>query len=118
MTSRLVLVLSSLPSGLPRSRLQDYVNRMRPFCRGVGYHIDELAELTEIDLSNSYNPIMVLQAAACAASAPSDLRELFSSLQSRRAKVMVQEIGSEKEAIGYLALGADMVSMRRPQALD
>src|ERR1700738_4869925 len=40
-STRLNLLLTSLPNGLPRARLQDCVNRLRPFCRGVGYYVDE-----------------------------------------------------------------------------
>ena len=116
LTARLVLLLSSLPAGLPRARLQDCVNRLRPFCGGVGFQIAEMAELPEIDLSTSFNPIVVLSAAACAVSAPAKLKEWFSLLQLRRAKVLVREIALEKGAAAFLSLGADMVSMTRPIA--
>jgi hypothetical protein len=114
-STRLNLLLTSLPNGLPRTRLQDCVNRLRPFCRGVGYYVDELADLPQIDLSNSFNPIMALRAGACIKSAPGKLKELFNSLQSRRAKVLVCEVVSEKDATAFRSLGADMVSMKRPE---
>jgi PAS domain S-box-containing protein len=115
-TARLVLLLSSLPNGLPRSRLQDCVNRLRPFCRGVGYHVDDVADVPEIDLSNSSNPIVVLPVAACGASTPAKLRVLFTSLQTRRAKILIRGVGSEKDAAALRALGVDMVSMKRLEA--
>ena len=114
-TGRLVIVLSSLPDGLPRSRLQDSVNRLRPHCRGVGYQVDRVAQLPDIDLSSSFNPIMVLSAAICVGSAPNELRMLFRSLQSRRAKVMVSGVASERDAKTFRSLGADMISMKRPE---
>jgi PAS domain S-box-containing protein len=114
-SGRLVLLLSSLPEGLPRTRLQDCVNRLRPFCRGVGYQVDDVAALPEIDLANSFNPIVVLPLTACSASTPGRLRELFTSLQSRRAKVLVRGVGSEKDAASLRALGADMIAMRRAE---
>jgi PAS domain S-box-containing protein len=116
LTTRLVLLLAGLSNGVPRSRVQECVNRLRPFCRGVGHHIEDLADLPSLDLANGYNPIVVLPAAVCAAVPPAELRDLFSSLQSRRAKVLVREIGSEKEALAFVALGADMVVMRRGEA--
>jgi hypothetical protein len=116
LTARLILLLSSLPAGLPRTRLQDCINRLRPFCCGVGYYLDEVAELATIDLSNSFNPIVVLSAAACAASAPSELKQLFGSLQTRRAKILIREIGLKKEVAGFLSLGVDMVSLKRSAA--
>jgi PAS domain S-box-containing protein len=115
LTGRLVLLLSSLPDGVPRSRLQDCVNRLRPFCGGVGYQVDEIAELPEIDLSNSFNPVVVLPVTACGSSTPAKLRALFSSLQTRRARVLIRGVGSEKDAAALRGLGADMISMRRPE---
>jgi hypothetical protein len=114
-TSRLVVLLSSVPSGVPRTRLQDCINRLRPYCRGVGYQVDDVAELPELDLANSFNPIVVLPVTACL-SAPSKLRALFGALQTRRAKILVSGIGSEDEAAALFSLGADMVAMKRPEA--
>jgi PAS domain S-box-containing protein len=110
---RLVILLSSLPAGLPRTRLQDCVNRFRPFCQGVGYQIEEIEALAQIDLSNSYNPVVALPAAACFAGMPAKLKELFHSLQSRRAHVLVTEVGSAKDAAALRSIGADMISMKQ-----
>jgi hypothetical protein len=112
-TGRLILLLSTLPAGLPRTRLQDCVNRLRPYCRAVGYEFNALADLEEIDLSNSYNPILVLPAAACVDSALDALAALFLSLQSRRAKVMIRDVASERDATAFRSVGADMVCMKR-----
>lgn len=114
-TARLILLLSSLPSGLPRTRLQDCVNRLRPFCRGVGYQVDTVADLPEIDLSNSFNPVVVLPITACSSSTPAKLRPLFTSLQARRAKVLIRGVGSEKDAAALRAIGVDMISMKRSE---
>ena len=108
MTGRLVLLLSSVPNGVPRTRLQDCVNRLRPFCRGVGYQVDDPAELPELDLTNSFNPIVVLPVAACSLAAPGKARTLFAALQSRRAKILVAGVRSDSDAAALLALGADM----------
>lgn len=113
-SSRLIVVLSALPPGLPKSRLQDIINRLRPICRGVGYHVEGIPELSQIDLSNSYNPIVVLPAAACLGSTSLDLKQLFAALQSRRAQVLVAGVGSDKDASALRSLGADMISMKRP----
>jgi len=114
-TSRLMLLLTSLPDGLPRSRLQDCVNRLRPFCRAVGYQVDNIAAVQQIDLSNSFNPIMVLPVTACSAATPVSLKALFSSLQSQRAKVLIRGVVSEKDAAALRSFGADMISMKRPE---
>jgi PAS domain S-box-containing protein len=113
-TSRLVLLLSSVPNGVPRTRLQDCVNRLRPFCRGVGYQVDDAAELPELDLANSFNPVVVLPVTACSG-APSKVRAMFGALQTRRAKILVSGIASEEEAAALFSLGADMIAMKRPE---
>jgi PAS domain S-box-containing protein len=115
-TSRLVVLLSSLPEGLPRTRLQDCVNRLRPFCRAVGYQVEEVATLPPLDMSNSFNPIIVLPATLRGVNTPSKLKELFSSLQSRRAKVLVRGVVSEEDAAAFRSMGADMISMKRPES--
>jgi PAS domain S-box-containing protein len=115
MTSSLVLLLSSLPEGVPQTRLQDCVNRLRPFCRGVGYQVDDPAELPELDLANSFNPIVVLPVTACL-SAPVKMQSIFGALQTRRAKVLVSGVGSDDEAASLLSAGADMVAMKLPEA--
>jgi PAS domain S-box-containing protein len=115
-TRRLTVMLSSLPVGLPRTRLQDYINRLRPFCRGVGYEVEEIAVLAQIDLSNSYNPIVALPAAACFAHKPGKLKESFYSLQSQRAQVLVFGVGSPKDAVALRSVGADMISMKPEMA--
>jgi hypothetical protein len=75
-----------------------------------------VVDLPEIDLSNSVNPIVVLPVAACSVSTPPKLRQLFTSLQSRRAKVLIRDVGSDKDVAALRSLGVDMVAMRRSPA--
>lgn len=112
-TRRLVFVLSSLPPTLPKTRLQNYINRMRPFCRGVGYRVEDIAALVQIDLPNSYNPIVVVPSAACHIHTPNTVRELFNSLQTAKTRILISGVASEQDAALYRSLGADMVSMER-----
>ncbi len=58
----LVLVLGHLPAGLPSSRLQDCMQRLRPFCRGVGFTIEE-PRLETTDPLLDHAPIIVIDAA-------------------------------------------------------
>jgi PAS domain S-box-containing protein len=111
-TSRLIMVLSSLPAGLPTTRLLEWLNRLRPYCQAVGYLAEDVAALGAVDLSNSYNPIVSLPAAACSACSPNRLRELFNSLQLRGARVMISGVGSPKDATVLRALGVDMITMK------
>ncbi len=115
-SSRLIVLLSSLPEGLPRSRLQDCINRLRPFCRGVGYLIEDVADLSRFDLSNSFNPIVALPDPACIPHEAGNLKGLFTSLQSRRAKILVYGVATDEHAAVLRSLGADMITMKRPEA--
>jgi hypothetical protein len=111
-SSRLILLLSSLPVGLPKTRQLECVNRLRPFCRALGYHIDDMAGLGSIDLSFSGSPIVSLPARALADDDLDKLKALFGSLHARHAKVLVCGVASEKDATWFRLLGADMISLR------
>ena len=110
-SSHLILLLSAVPPGMPKTRQLDCVNRLRPFCRAVGYQLDEPAGLTSIDLSFSTAPIVSLPADALAINEPEKLRTLIGSLHAKRAKVLIREVASEQEAMSYRSFGADMIVM-------
>jgi hypothetical protein len=113
-SSRLVLMLSSLPPGLPKSRLLECVTRLRSFCCAVGYHANDLAAAETIDLSNSFNPIVALPFAALSAREADKLKQTIASLQARRAKVLIHKVTSERNAAVLRSLGADMIAMDDP----
>jgi PAS domain S-box-containing protein len=113
-SSRLLLLLSSLPQGLPKTRLLECINRLRPFCAGVGYQVNDVAGLAAIDLSFSAAPIVSLPATALAANAPDKLKALIGSLHTQRAKVLIRRVASDEDAAAFRSLGADMISMARP----
>jgi PAS domain S-box-containing protein len=113
---RLILLLASLPEGLPKTRQLECINRLRPFCRGVGYHVTQLAALGTLDLSFSGTPIVSLPARVLSDEDPDKLRILLSSLHARRAKVLIRGVASEKDAAWFRLFGADMIAMRREAA--
>jgi PAS domain S-box-containing protein len=113
LTGRLVLLLSGLPEGLPKTRLFECVNRLRPYCRSVGFQAETVAALAPIDFSVSGTPIVALPAAALAGVADDRLRRFIASLHARRAKLLVRRIGSDVAAALLLAQGADMISLLR-----
>ncbi len=49
---RLVLVLSEMPKGFPKSRVLECVGRLRPFCNGVGFQSDGM-EAPAVELSTA-----------------------------------------------------------------
>ena len=111
-SGRLIPLLSSLPEGLPKTRQLECVNRLRPFCRGVGYQVDDMAELTLIDLSFSGTPIVSLPSTALASDDPYKLKAIMNSLHARRAKVPVRGVSSTEDAAWFRLLGADLIMMR------
>ena len=111
---RLILMLASLPEGLPKTRQLECVNRLRPFCRAVGYQVDNVAGLAMLDLSFTAAPIVSLPARAIASDDPEKLKSLLGSLHARRVRVLVRGVASEKDAAWFRFLGADMIAMREP----
>lgn len=109
--SHLVLMLSGLPHGLPKSRILDCISRLRPFCCGVGYYLDDLGQAEGLDLSNSYNPIVGLPFAALAARKADKLKAAIASLHARRAKVLIDDVESAPNAAVLRSLGADMIAL-------
>ena len=115
-SSRLILMLSELPQGLPKSRLLDCVTRLRPFCSGVGYHANDLAAAGAIDLSNSFNPIVALPFGVLSAREADRLKRTIAALQAGGARVMIHKVVSEKSGAVLRSLGADMIVMNNPSA--
>jgi PAS domain S-box-containing protein len=113
LTGRLVLLLSSLPPGLPKTRLLECVNRLRPFCRSVGFQADSLPSLTQIDFSVSGTPIVALPASVFTTTPVDQLRRVLASLHARRVKLLVRRIVSDDTAATLLAVGVDMISIDR-----
>ena len=114
--SRLIFLLTGLPEGLPRTRLLEWINRLRPFCRGVGFQLDNLTRLSQVDLSHSDHPIIAVPATALAGLSRDRVLALATSLHARRATLLVLRVRTEDEAADLLSAGTDMISMQRPTA--
>ncbi len=110
-SSRLILLLSALPEGLPKTRLLECVNRLRPFCRGVGFQVNDVAGLAHIDLSYSTTPVVSLPASALVTDDPNKVKALFASLQARRARILVRDVVSDEDAAAFRSQGANMIAM-------
>ena len=90
--SRLIFLLTGLPEGLPRTRLLEWINRLRPFCRGVGFQLDNLTRLSQVDLSHSDQPIIAVPATALAGLSRDRVQALATSLHARRATLLVLRV--------------------------
>jgi PAS domain S-box-containing protein len=111
---QLILLLSSLPNGLMKSRQLDCVNRLRPFCLAVGYQVDGLSELKSIDLSYLGQPIVSLPAAALEDQDPEKLGNLLRGLRAKRGRVLIRSVASDRDAAWFRYLGAEMIAMLKP----
>ncbi|MGA3001689.1 MAG: PAS domain-containing protein [Acetobacteraceae bacterium] len=113
LTKQLVFMLSGLPDGLTRSRLFDCVNRLRPFCCGVGFQADDPALLAPLDLAPSGHAVVALSAEAVATMSFDKMKVLVGFLHARRMKLLVRRLGSADQAAKVLARGADLISLTR-----
>jgi PAS domain S-box-containing protein len=113
LTKLLIFLLFELPEGLPKSRLFECVNLIRPFCSGVGYQVDDPAMLAAVDLAPSGHGIVVLPQSAVATMPAAKLKALINFVHAKRMKLLIRHLGSTNLATQMLAQGADLISMTR-----
>jgi hypothetical protein len=114
---RLVLVLSGMPKGFPKSRILECVMRLRPFCHGVGFQSDNM-EAPAIDSSLLGAAIVVLRADSRTPPKAKDLeqlKKLLDSLHAYQAQVLVRRLKSWEDAKQMVRLGVDLVAMNDDQ---
>ncbi len=109
--NKLVLLLSGLTAGLAKARLFDAINRLRPLCRGLGVQADDLPSLMTLDLTYCPSPIVAIPAEPIAGTPGNKVRQQLDALHARGIKVLIRRFVSDESAAGYLAIGADMISM-------
>ena len=110
---RLILVLSGMPRGIPRSRLLECVMRVRPFCHGVGFQSETL-DAPAVDFSNFGSPIAVFLGADLRVHHPGDmakLGKLVETLHGYQSRVLVRQLQSWDDAKQLIRLGVDLVSV-------
>ncbi|MFZ0018968.1 MAG: PAS domain S-box protein, partial [Acetobacteraceae bacterium] len=106
---RLILVLSGLPKGVPKSRVLDCVMRLRPFCHGIGFQSDSMeAPLVEFSLLAA--AIVVLQDTGASVDT-ARLAKAIDSLHAYQARVLVRYVTSWTAAKPLAQLGVDLVSV-------
>ncbi len=116
----LILVLAHLPLGVPQSRVQECVTRLRPFCNSVAYQA-EAVELPAIGFSALGASVVVLQEGDLNGWAPDDmakLARLIGVVRANRARVLVRQVGSLENAKRLLKLGVDLVALAQGAGRD
>jgi hypothetical protein len=110
---RLVLVLSGMPKGFPKSRVLECVTRLRPFCNGVGFQSDGM-EAPAVDSSLLGTAIVVLRVDRAAPQSAKDLekfRKLLDSLHAYQARALVRHVASWEDGKQLAQVGVDLISM-------
>ncbi len=112
----LVLVLTQVPQGLTSSRMLDCVHRLRPFCRTVGFELDDIGP-PDLDLALASGPILVLDAQRLPlARAPSArMARLTSHAHGLRTRVLVRGVEERQTADRLLASGVDLIALESPE---
>ena len=109
---RLVMMITDLPPNIGPSRVAQAALRLRPFCRKVGYALDEL-EPPQVELSMAASPIIAIDAGRVlrGTSLPErELRALCDLLHVHRAQLLVRQIPDRRLAASLAKLGVDLVS--------
>ena len=104
---RLVLVLSGMPKGFPKSRVLDCVMRLRPFCQGVGFQLDAM-EAPAVEASLLGSTIVALHAGHLDLER---LGRLVEVLHAKQARVLVRHVASWADAKQLVRLGVDLISV-------
>jgi PAS domain S-box-containing protein len=107
---RLVLVLSGMPRGFPKSRVAECVMRLRPFCHGVGFRSDSM-EAPSVEFSLLGAAIVVLHADRQTPTDFGRLANLIESLHAHQARVLVRHFAAWEDAMPLVRLGVDLVSL-------
>ena len=114
----LILVLAHLPLGVPQSRVQECVTRLRPFCSSVAFQAEAL-ELPAIEFSSLGASVVVVQEGdlnGWAAGDVAKLGKLVGVVRANRARVLVRQVSSWVNAKRLLKLGVDLVAMAQDAA--
>jgi hypothetical protein len=109
----LILVLSNLPHGVPRNRVQECVMRLRPFCQMVAFQADGL-HLPPVEPSLLSASVVTLQEEDLNRWAHADLAKLGKLIEvshTQLARVLVRHVSSLDNAKRLLRLGVDLISL-------
>jgi PAS domain S-box-containing protein len=109
----LILVLSNLPHGVPRSRVQECVMRLRPLCQMVAFEAEGL-EIPAVELSVLNGSVLVLREADLCRWEADELAKLESLIglaRTQRTRVLVRLVSNFDSARRLLKLGVDLISI-------
>ena len=115
---QLVILLSRWPSGMPPSRVHDLINAVKPLCKNLGLHLDELA-LPKLDLGLFDAPYVAIDASQVGVNCDKNgkLERFVLQLHAKRARVLFREAHSMAIVRQLQPIGIDLVSMESRVAL-
>jgi PAS domain S-box-containing protein len=107
---RLVLILSNMPKGLPRSRVLECVLRVRPLCYGVGFQSDGM-DVPAVEHSLLASATVVLQCHGQPLHQSAEFGRLIDVLHTRQAHVLVRRVASWLDVQVLDRAGANLVAL-------
>lgn len=113
---QLTLVVTERPEDVPDARLRDCFQRLRPYCRELGFGTEHL----ELPPASAGTAPVTMAIAAAAVLSAGHLREeaLFQfmpRLRARGARLLVRDVPSADMARDLWEMGVDLIAMRAPE---
>jgi hypothetical protein len=106
---RLYLMLGHLPHGVASSRLMDCLQRLRPFCRGIGFAIDDW-RLAPSDPRLDLGSLIAIDA-SLALGAAERLTRLLAVVHVKRGRLLVRRVPGPAAAARLRTAGVDLLAM-------
>jgi PAS domain S-box-containing protein len=110
---RLILVLTHLPAGISSSRLQECVQRLRPFCRSVAFAIDE-PRLAPSDPVFDHAPILAIGADRVTGPGSAErLGKLLATVHGKHGRLLARNVPDASTAALLRLAGVDLLAMAK-----
>ncbi len=107
---RLFLMLAHLPHGVASSRLMDCAQRLRPFCRGIGFLIEDW-RLAPSDPRLDLGSLIAIDATqVLGAGAEEKLMRLLAVVRVKRGRLLVRQVPGAAASLLRTA-GVDLLAM-------
>ncbi|HEX3993468.1 MAG TPA: PAS domain S-box protein [Acetobacteraceae bacterium] len=109
----LILVLSNLPRGVPRSRVQECVMRLRPLCQMVAFQSADI-DCPAVEFSALNGSIVVLSETDMNrfdARSLAKLQKLIGLTRAQRARILVRQVGTTDAGRRLLKLGVNLIAL-------
>jgi PAS domain S-box-containing protein len=108
---RLLLMFSQLPTGLARMRLDDCMQRVRPYCRQVGIKLEDLSLEPHL-IKGMTGTILEVDAQDWKELPDAQLSRILGTIHAQGIKLLVRRVTSRDAAVTLRTLGVDLLSVQ------